>query len=43
VLDDASTISFVNEEEARALGLSATHEIVTVNVLNENVDTFNSM
>jgi len=33
----------VNEEVAGALGLSATYEKVTVNVLNENVETFDSM
>ena len=43
VLDDASTISYVNEEVAGALGLSATYEKVSVNVLNENVETFDSM
>ena len=43
VLDDASTVSHVNEEVAGALGLSATYEKVTVNVLNENVETFDSM
>ena len=43
VLDDASTVSYVNEEVAGALGLSATYEKVTVNVLNENVETFDSM
>ena len=44
VLDDASTVSYVNKEVAGALGrLSATYEKVTVNVLNENVETFASM
>ena len=43
VLDDASTVSYVNEEVAGALGLSATYEKVSVNVLNENVETFDSM
>jgi len=43
VLDDASTVSYVNEEVAGALALSATYEKVTVNVLNENVETFDSM
>ena len=42
VLDDASTI-YVNEEVAGALGLSTTYEKVLVNVLNENVETFDSM
>ena len=35
VLDDASTVSYVNEEVAGALGLSATYEKVTVNVLTK--------
>ena len=43
MLDDASAVSYVNEEVARALGLSATYEKVTVNVLNEDVETFDSM
>ena len=43
VLDDASTVSYVNEEVAGALGLSATYEKVSVNVLSENVETFDSM
>ncbi|XP_015773982.1 PREDICTED: uncharacterized protein LOC107352153 [Acropora digitifera] len=43
VLDDASTISYVNDEVAGALDLSTTHEKVSVNVLNENVETFDSM
>ena len=43
VLDNVSTVSYVNEEVAGALGLSATYEKVTVNVLNENVETFDSM
>ena len=43
VLDDACTVSHVNEEVAGALGLSATYEKLTVNVLNENVETFDSM
>ena len=43
VLDDASTVSYVNEEVAGALGLSATYEKVSFNVLNENVETFDSM
>ena len=33
----------VNEEVAGALGLSATHEKVTVNALSENEETFDSM
>ena len=43
VLDDASTVSYVKEEVAGALGLSAKYKKVSVNVLNENVDTFDSM
>ena len=43
VLDDASTISYVNEEVAGALGLSATYKKVSVNVLKANVETFYSM
>ena len=43
LLDDASSVSYVNEELAGALGLSATYEKVTVNVLNESVETFDSM
>ena len=43
VLDDASTVSYVNEELAGALGLSATYEQVVVYVLNESVETFDSM
>ena len=42
VLNDASTVSNVNEEVAGALGLSATYEKVLVNVLSENVETFDS-
>ena len=43
LLDDASSVSYVNEELAGALGLSATYEQVVVNVLNESVETFDSM
>jgi len=43
LLDDASNVSYVNEELAGALGLSATYEQVVVNVLNESVETFDSM
>ena len=42
-MDDASSVSYVNEELAGALGLSATNEQVVVNVLNESVETFDSM
>ena len=43
MLDDASTILHVNEEVAGVLGLFPTYEQVSVNVLNENVETFDSM
>ena len=43
LLDDASSVSYVNEELAGALGLSATYKQVVVNVLNESVETFDSM
>ena len=43
LLDDASSVSYVNEELAGALGLSATYEQVVVNVLKESVETFDSM
>ena len=43
LLDDASTVSYVNEELAGVLGLSTTYQQVTVNVLNETVETFDSM
>ena len=43
LLDDASSVSYVNEELAGALGLSARYEQVVVNVLNESVETFDSM
>ena len=42
LLDDVSSVSYVNEL-AEALGLSATYEQVTVNVLNERVKMFDSM
>ena len=43
LLDDASSVSYVDEELAAALCLSATYEQVVVNVLNQNVETFDSM
>lgn len=43
LLDDASSLSYVNEELAGVLGLSATYEQVTVDVLNDTVQTFDSM
>ena len=43
VLVDSSTVSYVNEEVAGALGLSDTYGKLSVNVLNENVETFDSM
>ena len=39
VLVDASTVSYVNEEVAGALGLSDTYGELSVNVLNENIET----
>ena len=43
VLDDASTGTFLNEEIAIALGLQSAYERVTVRVLNETVESFDSM
>ena len=43
MLDDASTLSYVNKEASGALRLYASYEKVTVNVLNENVETFDSL
>ena len=43
VLDDASTRTFVNEEIAIALGLQSAYERVTVRVLNETVESFDTM
>ena len=40
LLDDASGVSYVNEELPGALGLSATYEQVVINVLNETVEIF---
>ena len=43
VLDDASSASYISEEVAGVLGLSAPFEPVTVQVLNENIETFDTM
>jgi hypothetical protein len=43
VLDDASNETFMNEELAGALGLSASWKNVQVHVLNSSVETFKSM
>ncbi|XP_028418888.1 uncharacterized protein LOC114544441 [Dendronephthya gigantea] len=43
VLDDASSASYISEEVAGVLGLSAPYEPVTVKVLNENIETFDTM
>ena len=43
VLDDASTGTFLNEEIAFALGLQSTYERVTMRVLNETVESFDTM
>ncbi|CAB4033268.1 Hypothetical predicted protein, partial [Paramuricea clavata] len=43
VLDDASSASYISEEVAGVLGLSAPYEPVTVQVLNENIETFDTM
>ena len=43
VLDDASNETFMNEELAGALGLSAAWKSVQVHVLNSSVETFKSM
>ena len=43
ILNNASTVSYVNEEVAGALGLSATYQKVSVNVVSKNVETFDSM
>ena len=44
-MDDASSVSYVDEELAGALGLSATYEQVVVNVVNDSVSggTFGSL
>ncbi len=43
MLDDASSASYMNEEVAGALGLSVPYEPVIVQVLNDSVETFDSM
>ena len=43
VLDCASTGTFLNEEIAIALGLQSAYERVTVRVLNETVESFDTM
>ena len=43
LLDDASSVSYINEELAGALGLSAAYKQAVVNGLNESVETFDSM
>lgn len=43
LLNDASSVSYVNEELAGVLGLSAKYEEVTVNVLNDTVQTFDAI
>lgn len=43
ILDDASNETFLNEEVAGALGLSEPFETVKVHVLNNEVETFQSM
>lgn len=43
VLDDTSSASYVSEEVAGALGLSAPYEPVTVQVLNDSIETFETM
>ena len=43
VLDDASSASYISEEVAGALGLSAPYEPVTVQVLNDSIETFDTM
>lgn len=42
-LDDASNESFLNEEVARALGLKECYQTVKVHVLNNSVETFQTM
>ena len=43
LLDDPSSVSYINKKLAGALGLSARYEQVVVNVLNESMETFDSM
>ena len=43
LLDDGSNETFINEEVAGVLGLKERYHTVTVNVLNNEVETFQSM
>ena len=43
MLDDGSNETFLNEEAAGVLGLKERYQTVTVNVLNNEVETFQSM
>ena len=43
ILDDASNESFLNEEVAGALGLRESYQTVKVHVLNNSVETFQTM
>lgn len=43
ILDDGSNETFLNEEVANYLGLQAPFQKVQVHVLNNAVDTFQSM
>ena len=43
ILDDASNESFLNEEVAGALGLKQSYQTVKVHVLNNSVETFQTM
>ena len=43
ILDDASNESFLNEEVAGALGLKESYQTVKVHVLNNSVETFQTM
>ena len=43
ILDDGSNETFWNEEVAGILGLKEGYQTVTVNVLNNEVETFQSM
>ena len=43
VLDDASSASYMNEDVAGVLGLSVPYEPVAVQVVNNKVETFDSM
>ena len=43
ILDDASNETFLNEEVAGALGLKESYQTVKVHVLNNSVETFQTM